>query len=93
LEDCIVRHASTARDDYNRGWDAAVNSCQEDVDLAQAREERARRAKGDAEEEVAELEQEVAVVRGREEALTGVIERMIERYGQQVAQGVDRVDE
>jgi hypothetical protein len=34
----------------------------------------------EAQENVVRLEQEVAVVRGREEALKGVIERMIERY-------------
>jgi len=78
---------------FSNGWDAAMDSCREDVDRAQAGEERARREKDDAEDEVEELEREVAVVRAREEALKGVIERMIERYGQQVAQGVDRVDE
>ena len=39
----------------------------------------------EAQENVVRLEQEVAVVRGREEALKGVIERMIERYGAWIA--------
>ena len=39
----------------------------------------------EAQANVARLEQEVQVVRGREEALKGVIERMIERYGAWIA--------
>ena len=39
----------------------------------------------DAQANVLRLEQEVAVVRGREEALKGVIERMVERYGAWIA--------
>ena len=38
-----------------------------------------------AQASVARLEQEVQIVRGREEALKGVIERMIERYGMWLA--------
>ena len=71
-------------------------------DGARDREQRARdreqreAAENDAERAeslAADLRQELEVVKAREEALKGVIERMIERYGQQVAQGVDRVDE
>ena len=39
----------------------------------------------EAQENVVRLEQEVEVVRAREEALKGVIERMIERYGAWIA--------
>ena len=41
--------------------------------------------KSEAQEKVVRLEQEVEVVRAREEALKGVIERMIERYGAWIA--------
>ena len=45
----------------------------------------AEHAVEEAQANVARLEQEVQVVRGREEALKGVIERMIERYGAWIA--------
>ena len=56
-----------------------------DVERDRGRDREQMRGAEDAVEEaqdnVVRLEQEVAVVRGREEALKGVIERMIERYG------------
>ena len=65
--------------------DEAQRDAAREVDEAREKEEKWAKAAIDAEEAAEELEQELAVVRGREEALKGVIERMIERYGSWLA--------